>query len=71
MFPLMGRDAMLRCMKMFVVALERRFHGSPCGSTEDVIEAKSEAEAVEFAARAWKRIAPGFTFAPLFSGPAR
>jgi hypothetical protein len=56
-------------MPSYTIVLERRCHGSACGSTNDVIEAESEAEAIEQAIAAWRKVEPGFTFAPLFSAP--
>ncbi len=56
-------------MPRYTIILERRYHGSACGSTDDVIEAESEAEAIEQAIAAWRKVQPCFTFAPLFSGP--
>ncbi len=56
-------------MPRYTIILERRFHGSACGSTEDVIEAESEAEAIGQAVAAWRKMEPRFTFAPLFSAP--
>jgi hypothetical protein len=49
----------------FVVILEVRVHGAPCGSTQDVIEAASADLAVREATRLWRAAMPGRTFAPL------
>jgi hypothetical protein len=56
-------------MPSYTIILERRDHGSACGSTNDVIDAESEAEAIEQAIAAWRKVEPRFTFAPLFSAP--
>jgi hypothetical protein len=52
---------------MFVVTLEVRRHGSPCGTTEDVIEATSIDEAERLAIAAWTAARPDRTFAPLLT----
>jgi len=57
-------------VRTFTVCLEIRNRGSACGSTEDVIEAASEAEAIEKAIAAWRRLRPDRTFAPLISAPS-
>jgi hypothetical protein len=49
----------------FVVILEVRRHGVPCGSTEDAIEAPNADLAVREATRLWRDAMPGRTFAPL------
>ena len=56
-------------MPRYTIILERRYHGSACCSTDDVVEAESEAEAIEQAVAAWRKVEPRFTFAPLFSAP--
>ncbi len=56
-------------MLSYTIILERRYHGSACGSTNDLVEAESEAEAIEQAIAAWREMEPRFTFAPLFSAP--
>lgn len=53
----------------YTVVLEMRYHGSACGSTNDIIDAASEQEAIGKAIAEWKKVEPGFTFAPLFSAP--
>jgi len=56
-------------MARYTIILERRYHGSACGSTNDVIDAESEAAAIEQAIAAWRKVEPRFTFATLFSAP--
>jgi hypothetical protein len=52
---------------IFVVVLEVRRHGSPCGTTEDDIEATSVDEAERGAIAAWTAARPDRTFAPLLT----
>jgi hypothetical protein len=54
-------------MTRFVVVLEVRRHGSPCGTTEDTFEAADAAEAERLAIEAWTAPRQGFTFAPLLT----
>ena len=60
---------MAATVSRYTIVLEMRYRGSACGSTNDIIEAVSAQEAIDKAISEWKKVEPGFTFAPLFSAP--
>jgi hypothetical protein len=49
----------------FTVILAIRWRGATVGSTEDVIEAETAAEAIEKAVQAWRALRPDCQFTPL------
>lgn len=59
-----GRDV---AVMEFIVILEVRAGGAPCGSTEDVVEADSGELAEEQAIKAWRVARPDRTFHPLLT----
>ena len=54
-------------MTAFVVTLEIRYHGSACGTTEDVIEADTAEQAERLAIERWRVKRPDRTYAPLLT----
>jgi hypothetical protein len=52
---------------LFYVTLERRRNGSACGTTKDLIEANTPAEAEAQAIKEWTALLKGYTFAPLLT----
>jgi hypothetical protein len=51
----------------YIVILEVRAGGSPCGSTEDPIEADSAKKAETKAIALWRAVRPDRTFSPLLT----
>jgi hypothetical protein len=51
----------------FRVVLEIRFNGSPCGATDDVIEAPDAETAERAAIEQWKAVRPDRTFHQLLT----
>jgi hypothetical protein len=46
----------------FEIVLERRLHGVAFGTTRDVVEAETAADAERLAVAAWTRAEPRFTY---------
>jgi hypothetical protein len=54
-------------MNAYVVILARYFKGSCIGSTRDVVQADTAADAERALIDAWKRVRPECTFRPLLT----
>jgi hypothetical protein len=55
----------LACVSTFTVMLAKTLHGCTVGSTKDVFDADTAADAQALAVTAWKAVEPRYGFQPL------